>query len=178
MMGMRLRYADEDKGTRFKYMGSLESVNSVIDEANEALNDPSRTISDSPISEVLLYAAVMAGDGEGYTLAALYERNISGPFRREPTADDLMADMTTDFTVKIMKALGFGFFGDSDSECEQLENAKQLCYEEALKKQNAVIEALEKEANADKERIEYLTSLSVMLKVAIKDLRHDLGIAA
>ena len=44
--------------------------------------------------------------------------------------------------------------------------------------QNAILKALKEESNADKERIEYLNGLNILLQSAIKDLQHDLGIAA
>ena len=37
--------------------------------------------------------------------------------------------------------------------------------------------ALEEEKDADKERIDYLNGLNILLQSAIKDLKHDLGIA-
>ncbi len=36
---------------------------------------------------------------------------------------------------------------------------------------------LRKESNADKERLDYLQSLNILLQQAIKDLQKDLGIA-
>ena len=46
----------------FKDLSSLDSVRKVINEANEALNDQSRTIADSAFSEVLS-GALGAGAG-------------------------------------------------------------------------------------------------------------------
>jgi hypothetical protein len=37
---------------------------------------------------------------------------------------------------------------------------------------------MKKEAHADKERMDYLQSLNIMLQRAINDLRADLGIAS
>ena len=37
---------------------------------------------------------------------------------------------------------------------------------------------MKEEADADKERMDYLQSLNILLQQAIKDLRHDLGIVA
>lgn len=63
------------------------------------------------------------------------------------------------------------------SEDEKLHEAKNLMYQNALKKQTAILKALKEEADADKERIEYLTSLNTLLEAAIKDLEYDLGVA-
>jgi hypothetical protein len=46
-----------------------------------------------------------------------------------------------------------------------------------LKKHEAIIKALKEEINADKERIDYLNSLNILLTQAIKDLKKDLGVA-
>lgn len=54
----------------------------------------------------------------------------------------------------------------------------ELVYKNAIAKQNAILKALKEESNADKERIEYLNGLNILLQSAIKDLKHDLGIAA
>ena len=59
-----------------------------------------------------------------------------------------------------------------------MREAKELIYKNALAKQTAIIKALKEERNADKKRIEYLNGLNVLLQSAIKDLQHDLGIAA
>ena len=51
-------------------------------------------------------------------------------------------------------------------------------YKEALKKHEAIIQALKVESDADKERLDYLQSLNILLIQAIKDLKKDLGEAA
>lgn len=64
----------------------------------------------------------------------------------------------------------------SRAKNRKLKEAKELCYKEAIKKQNAIIKALQNESRRDKERIDYLTSLNNLLKAAIRDLKYDLGI--
>ena len=54
---------------------------------------------------------------------------------------------------------------------------KERLYTEALKKHEAIIKALKDEADADKERLDYLQSLNILLTQAIKDLKKDLGVA-
>ena len=46
-----------------------------------------------------------------------------------------------------------------------------------MKKHEAIIKALKEEAYADKERLDYLQSLNVLLTQALKELKHDLGVA-
>lgn len=61
------------------------------------------------------------------------------------------------------------------NQARKLKQAKEICYTTALQKQNAIIEELRKERNADKKRIEYLTALNNSLNGIIADLTHDLG---
>ena len=60
---------------------------------------------------------------------------------------------------------------------KQLRQEKERLYQEALKKHQAIINALKNEADADKERLDYLQSLNILLDQAVKDLKHDLGVA-
>lgn len=120
-------YIKKKKDMKFQSQDALKTVQSVIDEANEALNDRTRTIAKSAIPEVL------AG------------------------------------------ALGAGVA--SHVKNKKLKEAKELCYREAVRKQNAIIKALKNESDADKERIDYLNSLNTLLQSAIKDLEYDLGMS-
>lgn len=54
------------------------------------------------------------------------------------------------------------------------QEAKLLCYKEALKKQTAILEALARERSADKARIAELTELNRQLQQVIRKLEHDL----
>ena len=58
---------------------------------------------------------------------------------------------------------------------KKLRELKELCYKEALAKQNAIIKELREEANMDKERIDYLVTINKFLEAAIRDLKYDLG---
>lgn len=60
---------------------------------------------------------------------------------------------------------------------EKLKEAKELIYKNAIAKQSAIVKALKEETDADKERIDYLMGLNILLQSAIKDLQHDLGIS-
>ena len=60
---------------------------------------------------------------------------------------------------------------------KQLRQEKERLYNEALKKHEAIIKSMKSEADADKERMDYLQSLNILLQQAIKDLQHDLGVA-
>lgn len=55
--------------------------------------------------------------------------------------------------------------------------AKELQYKEAIKKQNAILQALKEEKNADKDRIDCLKSYNTILQSIINDLKHDLDVS-
>ena len=54
------------------------------------------------------------------------------------------------------------------------ELTKLLAYTETDDKA-VIIQALKDETDADKERLEYLQSLNILLTQAVKELKHDLG---
>lgn len=60
---------------------------------------------------------------------------------------------------------------------KQLKQEKERLYQEALKKHEAIIKALKEEDEADKERLDYLKNLNILLQKAVDDLKHDLGVA-
>lgn len=61
---------------------------------------------------------------------------------------------------------------------KQLRQEKERLDKETLKKHEEIIQALKSEADAAKERLDYLQSLNILLTQAIKDLKKDLGKAA
>lgn len=173
------------KDMNFKNQESLTTVQKVINEAGAALNDKSRVINDSPISEVLAGAAGV-GAGGALSFAALYfggsvvGLSAAGITSGLAAAGALVGGgMAAGVAVLAAPVAALGAAGvgiASHVKNKKLREAKQLCYNEAVRKQNAIIKALRDEANADKERIEYLNSLNTLLKSAINDLKQDLGI--
>ena len=86
--------------------------------------------------------------------------------------------MVAGLGVLAAPAVILGIFGaalGAASEEEKLHEAKELVYKNAIEKQTAILKVLAFETNEDKERIEYLTGLNILLDSAIKDLKHDLG---
>ncbi len=77
--------------------------------------------------------------------------------------------------VAILAAGGVGFA--SHLKNKQLCQEKERLYKEALAKHQAIIKALKDEAEADKEKLDYLQSLNILLARAIDDLKADLGVA-
>ena len=182
-------YITKKKDMNFKTLDSLNPVQNVIKEADLALNDKSRTIKNSSIPEVLA-GALGAGLGGAVAFAALYFAGpiglggagimgglaaLGGGAVAAGGAGMLGGLAVFAAPVAILAAGGVGIAAHMKNK--KLREAKEMCYIEAVAKQNAIIKELKKESEADKERIDLLTSLNILLEAAIRDLKHDLGYA-
>ena len=176
-------YVKKKKDMKFQSQDALKAVQTVLDEAAQALNDRSRKISDSPIADALA-GAVGVGLGAGIGFAGLYlggtvGLSAVGITSGLATAGSLIGGgMVAGLGVLAAPAVILGIFGaalGAASEEEKLHEAKELVYKNAIEKQTAILKVLAFETNEDKERIEYLTGLNILLDSAIKDLKHDLG---
>lgn len=180
-------YVKSKKEMKFQSQEALKTVQSVIDDADKALNDKSRRIQDSPIGETLAGAAGV-GLGAGIGFAGLYFGGsivgLSGPgiMTGLAAAGGLVGGgAAVGVAVLAAPAVILGGAGvgiASHVKNKKLREAKELLYKNALAKQTAIIKALKEEADADKDRIDYLNGLNILLQSAIKDLQHDLGIAS
>lgn len=179
-------YIKKKKDMKFKSQDSLNQVQNVLAEANVALNDNTRTIKTSSIPEALA-GALGVGTGGAIGFAALYLGGSVAGLSAAGITSGLAAagtivggGMAAGIAVLAAPAvvLGGASVGiASHVKNKKLRSAKELCYKEAVQKQSAIIDALRREASADKERLEYLNSLNILLQSAIKDLKHDLGLA-
>lgn len=179
-------YIKRKKDMNFQSVESMQSVVNVVNEAAAALNDKRRTIRESAIPEVLA-GALGAGIGGVGSFAALYGLGVVGL-----SAAGITSSLATAGTivgggmaagvfvlaapVAILAATSVGVA--SHLKNKQLRREKERLYKEALKKHDAIIKAMKADADADKERLDYLQSLNILLQQAIKDLRHDLGLTA
>lgn len=179
-------YVKSKKDMKFQSEDALKTVQSVLNEADSALNDKSRTIKTSAIPEALA-GAMGVGTGGAIGFAALYMGGSVVGLSAAGITSGLAAagalvggGMAAGIAVLAAPAVVLGGAGvgiASHFKNKRLREVKELCYKEAVKKQTAIINVLRNEANADKERLEYLNSLNILLQAAIKDLQHDLGIA-
>ena len=183
-------YVKNKKEMRFQSVESLQSVVNVVNEAAMALNDKNRTIRESAIPEAV-GGALGAGVGGVGSFAALYGLGTVGL-----SAPGIMSGLATAggavstalggavsasvagifvlaAPVAVGAAAGVGIAGHLRNK--QLRQEKERLYQEALRKHQAIIQELRKEANASKERLEYLQGLNVLLSKALDDLRADLG---
>jgi len=179
-------YIKRKKDMNFQSVESMQSVVNVVNEAAAALNDKRRTIRESAIPEVLA-GALGAGIGGVGSFAALYGLGVVGL-----SAAGITSSLATAGTivgggmaagvfvlaapVAILAATSVGVA--SHLKNKQLRREKERLYKEALKKHDAIIKAIKADADADKERLDYLQKLNILLQQAIKDLRQDLGFTA
>ena len=185
-------YVKKKKNMNFQSVESLQQVVNVVNEATAALNDKTRTIRESAIPEVL--AGVLgAGVGGVASFALLYGLGtvglsaagimsglaVAGGWVSVILGGAVSASVAGIFVLAApVVALAAGGVGvASHLKNKQLKQEKERLYKEALKKHQAIIQTLKSEADADKERLDYLHSLNILLQQAIKDLKIDLGVA-
>lgn len=167
----------------FPSVDSLQQVVNVINEAAAAVNDKTRTIRESAIPEVLAGALGASIGGVG-SFAALYGMGVVGLSAAGITSGlaaaggivggGMVAGVFVLAAPVALFAVG-GVLLASDLKNKQLKQEKERLYKEALKKHEGIISALKAEVDADKERLDYLQSLNILLTQAIKDLKNDLG---
>ena len=179
-------YVKKKKEMKFQSVEALQQVVNVVNEAAAAVSDKSRTIRESAIPEVLM-GALGAGIGGVGSFAALYGLgsvvglSAAGITSGLAAAGGLVGGgmvagvFALAAPVAILAAGGVGLA--SHLKNKQLRQEKERLYKEALAKHQAIIKALKDEAEADKERLDYLQSLNILLSRAIDDLKADLGVA-
>lgn len=167
----------------FQSVDSLQQVINVVNEAAVALNDSKRTIRESSIPEVLA-GALGAGVGGVGSFAALYGLGVVGLSAAGITSGLATAGAIVGggmvagvFVLAApIAALAAGGVGVAfHLKSKQLRQEKERLYKEVLVRHEAIIKALKDEADATKERMDYLQSLNILLQQAVKDLSHDLG---
>lgn len=179
-------YVKKKKEMKFQSVEALQQVVNVVNEAAAAVSDKSRTIRESAIPEVLM-GALGAGIGGIGSFAALYGLgsvvglSAAGITSGLAAAGSLVSGgmvagvFVLAAPVAVLAAGGVGLA--SHLKNKQLRQEKERLYKEALAKHQAIIKALKEEAEADKERLDYLQSLNILLARAIDDLKADLGVA-
>ncbi|MBR3245943.1 MAG: hypothetical protein IKF90_25085 [Parasporobacterium sp.] len=169
----------------FQSVESMQPVVNVVNEAAAALNDENRTIRESAIPEVLA-GALGAGIGGVGSFAALYGLGVVGLSAAGITSGLATAGaivgggMVAGVFVLAAPVAGLAAAGvgvASYLKNKQLRQEKERLYKEAIKKHEAIIKAMRDEADAGKERMDYLQSLNILLQQAIKDLKYDLDVA-
>jgi mannose/fructose/N-acetylgalactosamine-specific phosphotransferase system component IID len=170
----------------FSSMDSLKPIIKVVNEAGEALKDTTRTIDDSPISEVLA-GAVGAGAGGALSFVALVNLGMAGLSAAGITSALATAGAIVGggmvagifvlaAPIAILSAGAVGIA--AAAKRRKLIEKKEELLRAAVAKYDAIVRAIKNEVNATKDRAEYLNSLNILLRAAIRDLKADLGKAA
>lgn len=179
------RAAEDKRSMNFQSIESLQPVVNVVNDAAAALDDTGRTIRESAIPEVV-GGALGAAAGGTVSFAALYGLGSVGLSAAGMTSalaaaggvvGGGMAAGVFVLAAPVAITAGVGVGVASKLKATQLQQEKERLYKEALKKHQAIIQALKDEADASKERLDYLQSLNVLLARAVEDLRKDLGAA-
>ena len=177
-------YVKKKKDMKFQSVESMQQVVNVVNEAARALDDKSRTIKESSIPEVLA-GALGAGVGGAASFGALYGLGVVGLSAAGITSGLATAGAVVGggmvagifvLALPVAGCAGLAVGVASHLKNKQLRQEKERLYKEALKKHEAIIKAIKAEADADRERIDYLQSLNILLQHAIEDLKKDLGI--
>lgn len=186
MSNFQKSYNKKKKNMNFQNIESLQSVVNVLNEAAIANNDKKRTIRESAIPEVLAGAlgAVIGGISSFaalYGLGSVVGLSAAGITSGLSTAGGIIGGgMLAGVFVLSMPAVILGGTGVGVAayrKNKQLHQEKERLYKEALSKHDAIIKTLKEEADTDKERLEYLQSLNILLQKAITDLQNDLDIS-
>ena len=173
---------EQQRSMNFQSIEALQPIVNVVNEASAALNDKDRTIGESAIPEVL-GGALGATAGGIASFAALYGLgtvglSAAGMTSALATAGALvgggMAAGVFVLAAPVAIGAGVGIGLAAKLKADQLKQEKERLYKEALRKHQAIIQALKDEADATKERLDYLQSLNVLLTKAVNDLRADL----
>lgn len=169
----------------YKNIESLQPIVNVVNEAANAINDKTRTISESAIPEVLA-GALGSGIGGIVSFTALYGLGTVGLLAAGITSGLAAAGgiigggMVAGIFVLATPIAGLAATGvgiATHLKNKQLKQEKERLYQEVLRKHQAIIQSLKEETNADQKRLDYLQSLNIMLTKAITDLRKDLNIS-
>ena len=172
------------KNMIYKNIESLQPIVNVVNEAANAINDKTRTISESAIPEVLT-GALGAGIGGVVSFTALYGLgtvglSAAGITSGLATAGGIIGGgMVAGIFILAAPIAGLAATGvgvATHLKNKQLKQEKERLYKEALRKHQAIIQSLKEETDADQKRLDYLQSLNIMLTKAIEDLRKDLNI--
>lgn len=144
---------------------TVDAVQTILKDAELALQDKSRKLKDSFLANPALYTSI----GISTSIALLPG---IGPL--------LIAAGITGFITTVMSSdAAKKFFEELQKKKLKISRKKMsnraalVAYKDAVAKQNAIIKALSDEKDADKERIEYLTALVVRLQEIIEELKPD-----
>lgn len=166
----------------YKNLGALEPIKKVLAEADKAINDKSRTIETSDIPEIL--GGIAGGTiGVGVGLTLVYASGVAGLSAVGITSGlaalggIIGGGMVVGIFVAAapMAVLGMaGYAVLAQRNKRELLQAKEVLFQEAIRKHDAILREINKKVNLSEERNRYLDSLNVLLRKIIDDLKKDL----
>lgn len=170
----------------YSSMDALAPVWRLVREAGDAVSDPSKVAQIHAASEA--GAAITGGVvGAGVGVAAVSVTGtvagLSGPgimsglaYLGGLVAGGAAAGIAVAAAPAAVLAVG-GYAAVRAYNQNKLNESRQALFQEALRKQQAVADALARENAANQERIDYLAGLNHQLLAALRDLRADIGAA-
>ena len=168
----------------YKNADSLKPVEKLIAEAEAAVSNKSRAESEDGDMNAALAAAGGVGVGGAIGYAALYYAGVTGLSAvgitsALATAGALIGGgMSAGLAVLAAPAvlLGIGAYAwTAQRNKKRLIEKKEMLLQEVLRKHNAIINQLKHATGKNKERVDYLTKLNILLQAAINDLKSDLA---
>lgn len=159
-------------------------VQKLLEESAAAQSDKTRTIRTSAIPDVLGAAlgTVIGGAASAAWIGGAAVAGTSGAAALTSglagvgavVGGGMMAGLAVAaLPVAALAVGGYAFINYRNQAA--LKERGQLLYQEALRQHQNLIDQLKREANATRERREYLESLVILLKDAIRRMKEDLG---
>ncbi len=166
----------------YQSVDSLKPVVKVVNDASEAIHEPKAIFKSSTIPEVIV-GAICASIGACFSLVALYclgrvgfsASGITSGLAKAGSivgGGMLVGVFVLASPIVILAACGVG--ATSHKKNTILRCEKERLYKSALEKHHAIIKVLKHDAELDKDRLEELNRLNVLLRQAIHDLKNDL----
>lgn len=173
-----------DKKPIYANLDALTPLANLVKEAGEALSDPTRVTSNDAALNETLAAVGGIGTGGAIGFAALYYGGVTGLSAAGITSGLATAGAIVGggmaWGVAVIAApavvLGIGAYAVvATRNKKKLLEQKELLLQEALRKQNGIIDELGKTSEKNRQRADYLAKLNTLLQAAIRDLQSDLG---
>jgi hypothetical protein len=165
----------------FKNMESLQPFVNVLNEAEAALNEPSRTIATSSIPDVLGAVAGMGAGGAASFAALIFGGKVVGLSAAGITsglaAAGLGGGMVAGVAVLAAPIAILGIVGYAVANGvrgKKLRQEKFRLYQAGLQKLDAIIRELDRKLSLSESRVKYLESLNILLRQGIEYLKADL----
>lgn len=172
------------KRNNYPTLEALTPVEKLVVEAAAARTDTARTIRTSSIPDVLGAAVgtVVGGVASAAWIGGAAVAGTSGAAALTSGLAGVGAvvggGMVAGLAVAALPVAGLavgGYALVNRRNQKRLKDRERLLYQEALRQHQAMIEQLQRERNATRERKEYLESLVILLNDAIRRMREDLG---